>query len=358
MVRAALGVVYLLASATANGWNLLQLGLLTSTNSSDDLRNRTEAGPRDRGGPSRPDPGLGSNKTWDWWSVAWDGAYHYVGNSWWIKMWVRMLLQVAENGISYCGTLCASIGLAARWSYWLLTGMVLVFLLQLLVWTSTWVIHPTWIHSRALWRYCQGTGTWSDVTRLQGQRPFIPVWKGPGTGTPWSALYIQREVRGRGPNQKPFDLLVADGAAVTRLRHGTIRGRTNRHGFLCQCEEVRASSQSIPPSPHRDCQLRCPLVRSRPLRRPRSCAGAHQGQRNGPAGPGGQPAGTGRKRALGTVRGDHKFLRDTLVPLFRPQHGKMRPSLVLVSVVPVLPYEASFSPGARRRVPGPKTRRF
>ena len=242
MVRAALGVVYLLASATANGWNLLQLGLLTGTNSSDDLRNRTEAGPRDRGGPSRPDPGLGSNKTWDWWSVAWDGAYHYVGNSWWIKMWVRMLLQVAENGISYCGTLCASIGLAARWSYWLLTGMVLVFLLQLLVWTYTWVIHPTWIHSRALWRYCQGTGTWSDVTRLQGQRPFIPVWKGPGAGTPWSALYIQREVRGRGPNQKPFDLLVADGVAVARLRHGTIRGRTNRHGFLCQCEEVRASS--------------------------------------------------------------------------------------------------------------------
>ena len=126
MVWAALGVVYLLASATANGWNLLQLGLLTSTNSSDDLRNRTEAGPRDRGGPSRPDPGLGGNGTWDWWSVAWDGAYHYVGNSWWIKMWVRMLLQVAENGISYCGTLCASIGLAARWSYWLLTGMVLV----------------------------------------------------------------------------------------------------------------------------------------------------------------------------------------------------------------------------------------
>ena len=155
MVRAALGVVYLLASATANGWNLLQLGLLTSTNSSDDLRNRTEAGPRDRGGPSRPDPGLGGNRTWDWWSVAWDGAYHYVGNSWWIKMWVRMLLQVAENGISYCGTLCASIGLAARWSYWLLTGMVLVFLLQLLVWTYTW-------------------GHSSDLDSLQGPLAILP----------------------------------------------------------------------------------------------------------------------------------------------------------------------------------------
>ena len=52
-------------------------------------------------------------------------------------------------------------------------------------------------------------------------------------------------------------------------------------------------------------------MRSRPLHRPRSCAGAYQGQRNGPAGPGGQPAGTSRKGPLGTVRGDHKFLRDT-----------------------------------------------
>ena len=82
-----------------------------------------------------------------------------------------------------------------------------------MVWTYTWVIHPAVIHSRALWRYCQGTGTWSDVTRLQGLRPFIPTWKGPGTGSPWSAQYIQREVRGRGANQRPFDLLVADGVA-------------------------------------------------------------------------------------------------------------------------------------------------
>ena len=36
-----------------------------------------------------------------------------------------MLLQVAENF------------LAAKWSYWLLTGPVLVFLLQVLVWTYT-----------------------------------------------------------------------------------------------------------------------------------------------------------------------------------------------------------------------------
>jgi hypothetical protein len=49
-------------------------------------------------------------------------------------------------------------------------------------------------------------------------------------------------VRGRGLNQRPLDLLVADGVAVARLRHDTIRGRTNRHGFVCACNEVRASS--------------------------------------------------------------------------------------------------------------------
>ena len=158
-------------------------------------------------------------------------------------MGIKMLLQVAENGISYCGTLCASI----------MMGMVLVFLLQLLVWTYIWVIHPTMIHSRALWRYCQGTGTWSDVTRLQGHRPFIPTWKGPGTGTPWTAQYVQREVRGRGPNQRPFDLLVADGVAVARLRHGTIRGRTNR--FSLPMRRGQGIISPVFPPSHQDGQL-------------------------------------------------------------------------------------------------------
>lgn len=161
---------------------------------------------------------------------------------WWVQIGLGMLFRAAENGLYYCGTLCASIGLAARWSYWLVTGVVLVFLLQLVVWTYTWVIHPTLTHSRALWRYCQGTGTWNDVACLQGHKPFLPTWKGPHTGRPWTAQYVQREVRGRGTGQKPYDLLVTDGVAVARLRHSTIRGRTNRHGFLCKCDEVRASS--------------------------------------------------------------------------------------------------------------------
>ena len=188
MVRAALGVLYLLASATANGWNLLKLGLSPGANHThtDHAGSHPGPSPPGRGGTSRPvpegskDDGHGTS----WWSVAFERAYGYLGADWWLSMGIKMLLRVAEDGISYCGTLCASIGLAAKWSYWLLTGVVLVFLLQLMVWTYTWVIHPAVIHSRALWRYCQGTGTWSDVTRLQGLRPFIPTWKGPGTGRP------------------------------------------------------------------------------------------------------------------------------------------------------------------------------
>lgn len=39
-----------------------------------------------------------------------------------------------------------------------------------------------------------------------------------------------------------MDLLVTDGTAVARLRHGTLRGRTNRHGFRAECDSVHASS--------------------------------------------------------------------------------------------------------------------
>ena len=41
----------------------------------------------------------------------------------------------------YRGTLCASIGLAARW---VATATVAIFILQLLVWTCNWVLVPTY----------------------------------------------------------------------------------------------------------------------------------------------------------------------------------------------------------------------
>ena len=142
---------------------------------------------------------------------------------------------------AYCGPLCSSIGFAARWMYWLLVGIVGVFLIQLGIWTYTWVIFPILVHIRALFRYFRGEAPWSEVSRLLGERPFRPNWKGPCAGEPWTVAYVQTEVRGRGANRLPFDLLVTDGTAIARLRHGTIRGRTNRHGFVCACDEVKSS---------------------------------------------------------------------------------------------------------------------
>ena len=49
-------------------------------------------------------------------------------------------------------------------------------------------------------------------------------------------------MRGRGENREPLDLLVTDGVAIARLRHGTLRGRTNRHGFRCCASSVHSSS--------------------------------------------------------------------------------------------------------------------
>ncbi|CAE7256170.1 RE2 [Symbiodinium natans] len=74
--------------------------------------------------------------------------------------------RLGSLGLLYCGTLCTSIGLAAKWAYWLLVGIVGVFLLQLAVWTYTWVVYPTVVHSR------------------------------PATDVAWTANYVQSEVRG------------------------------------------------------------------------------------------------------------------------------------------------------------------
>ena len=77
---------------------------------------------------------------------------------------------------------------------------------------------------------------------MHGVRVFRPKWVGPRGREEWSAGYIQQEVRGRGEGREPHDLVVTDGAAIARLRHGTLRGRTNRHGFKAECDNVHAAS--------------------------------------------------------------------------------------------------------------------
>lgn len=56
----------------------------------------------DRGSTSSPD--LDSETAWFWWVV---------------KLWWASFVGLADHGLLWCGTLCASVGIAARWSYWL-----------------------------------------------------------------------------------------------------------------------------------------------------------------------------------------------------------------------------------------------
>ena len=60
---------------------------------------------------------------------------------------------------------------------------------------------------------------------------------------PWTSLYIQREVRGRGlEHRQPHDFFVCHEGAYARLRHGPLKGRTNRKGYICPFDEALGCS--------------------------------------------------------------------------------------------------------------------
>lgn len=87
--------------------------------------------------PSRPKPE--PQQGWKW----------PLTFSWLLKISLRLISDAASSNLEYCGTLCASIGLAARWSYW-------------------------------------------------------PKWVGPRGREEWIAVFVQQEVRGRGEGRDPW----------------------------------------------------------------------------------------------------------------------------------------------------------
>ena len=58
---------------------------------------------------------------------------------WYFRLLAGVLWEIWEGGLTWCGTLCASIGLAARWTYWLATATIVLGMLQLTYWTYVWV---------------------------------------------------------------------------------------------------------------------------------------------------------------------------------------------------------------------------
>eukprot|EP00435_Cladocopium_sp_Y103_P056009 s776_g18.t1 len=162
-----------------------------------------------RGVPSRPD----RESQPKWWPLSFE---------WLLKLSLKLISDAASTSLHYCGTLCASIGLAARWSYWLAVSTVALFLLQLFVWTCNWVLIPLFRHAVVFWRYLRGQGQWYELAQIHGVRVFRPKWFGPLGREDWTAAFVQQEVRGRGEGREPYDLLVTDGTAIARLRHGTL----------------------------------------------------------------------------------------------------------------------------------------
>ena len=108
------------------------------------------------------------------------------------------LWEIWEGGLTWCGTLCASIGLAARWTYWLATATIILGTLQLTYWSFVWVIRPILVVVYALTRYVLGHGSWEAVLRGSGELPYEVKWVGPRGQQPWAVNYVQDQVRGRG----------------------------------------------------------------------------------------------------------------------------------------------------------------
>ena len=109
---------------------------------------------------------------------------------WMMKFAWNLFGQIFLQGIVWCGTLCDFVGVAASWSYWLMVGVVAVFILQLGVWTVTWILLPVAQHSYALVQYLRGRAPWHEVASLHGLSTFRPSWVGPRAGTEWTSAYV------------------------------------------------------------------------------------------------------------------------------------------------------------------------
>ena len=158
----------LLKSVDSWGINILGPAPDETCKAGDKCSEDTQSSRR-RGVTSRPAPEGETRQSTGW---PWDF-------SWLVRISIRMINDAATTSLEYCGTLCASIGLAAKWSYWLATALVAIFLLQLLVWTFNWVLMPGYKHLSTVWRYLRGQGQWYEVAHMHGVQVFRPKWVGP-----------------------------------------------------------------------------------------------------------------------------------------------------------------------------------
>ena len=140
---------------------------------------------------------------------------------------------------AWCGPFCQKAGSAVLAAGHLAIAAATIAAVYGLILVWTCLVMPI---LRIFWTavlYLLGRGTWRDVSRAEGRVTEPPNWCGPASPRAWSSQYVQQEVRARDMDQRqPYDLLIRCEGGYARLSHGPVKGRTNRHGFVCAFDEV------------------------------------------------------------------------------------------------------------------------
>ena len=141
------------------------------------------------------------------------------------------LCSAAESVECAFTEVMGKMNLVIEWSYWALVATTVWVLLLITRYVVIYMAVPFGTLLGEVYWYMCGQRTWADVDAARGNPVTRASWVGPEHRQQWDAQYIQQNVRGRGPDQLPLDLLISVDQSVARIRHGTVKGRTNRHGF-------------------------------------------------------------------------------------------------------------------------------
>ena len=120
----------------------------------------------------------------------------------------------------------------------LICGATIIFVFLLALTSAVmsalwWFALSDWAVARRFGRaaksFILGLSTVHDVDHvLSGAVHTRLNWVGPSADSDFTAEYVQQEVRRRGENRVPCDLLVDVGGAVARLKRGNLKGRVTR----------------------------------------------------------------------------------------------------------------------------------
>ena len=161
-----------------------------------------------------------------------------------------VLWKIYEAGRDYCGGFCYTVEFIVAWRpmflyiLWLLpTAFLWLFLVHF--WNNYCFAFGKAMGQ--LFLFAAGKRDWADVRRATGEKIFRPRWTGPGGHTPFSHDFITTDIKGRGQNQLPKDLLISvtiNGyEEIARLRHSGLKtSKPSARGFTAKCDSTVAFS--------------------------------------------------------------------------------------------------------------------